>query len=255
MRRIRRISTFDKIAHEFNVVFRREKQRGRDPQELYNLLSSSQSQNAKALSKLSIAFLSISITSSLASQGLEAKNVRIFEIPIPSAYVGFTLAGLWMLICVYFVEMLCIINAKHSIINVFYKNTRFTLTQLSINSGNPADLYSPFRLGHFADQRRRISKPLYIIYFLALSSLFIPLLASYIYAFRTALGSMVDTAYSPLETPSSAGALLLLISSVAYVILFFAPTAPKKNLRTIRFGFLSRVSSSLPHPQYQNWGK
>jgi hypothetical protein len=210
--------------------------------------------NATQKSAAAVIILSIAIATLGGSHTIEV-NTALIDLSLPKVYVVLAASFVWYEILLASITGIQLMTMQIQLRLLVDSNPRFLLTDSLFRGNKEVDLTSPFRKGHLFDLcgvgfsliAAIFSAPILVSLVLVAGSIL--LLA------REAISSILEPGTAFLAIPGAFGSLIILVSPIVYLPLFFLPVRIKKNKQQIRWNFLSRADNLIyqKHPQIRKW--
>lgn len=241
--------------HEFNRTFRYFDKPGNwfdKFMKLSQLQDNAIKSFLKLVSPLIVMYL---ILTSLNSDGQVGVSIQGYSAKIPTAFLAVLASLNYLVAGLSFAHLSAIfsLRARQSgkILLPGFSSNVFGL--LSGHDENALGI--PLADNTFLKELIPVSRGLTYIILIALLAVIMPYFA-FGYFLVGIQWELVEThGISLFEKTTAVIGVGLTLSSITHVVLFHTPLPMRKNVYSIRWGFLSKISDKYPHPQIDRWVK
>ena len=244
-------SIFNLVCHELHCALKRRFATGEDELEIFGQLTSAKSRLVKKLAAYSGVLIVCAITMSNLSEG-EGVDFRFSGVGvfIPEIYLTFVGASAYAGIIYLILQVIVFLAIQAHYEHHVKPENRFINAELALIGDENSDITTPFRVGHFFRLNNKFSIFAMIAYLTPIAAALLPLIASVTLLFRESLSGVMGAGNVFAGQSLSIVSLLLLIFPTIYFVIFFLHVSTYKDIRTIRWNFLVRVTrpeSGLHH--------
>lgn len=204
----------------------------------------------KSTSPLLLSYLLIS---SLNSDGLVSITIQGVTAGVPTAYFAAVSSFAYLMSMISLIHLLIVFSIRgKTSTKLLFPN--FSVGVYALLRGfDDAALGLPTLESSFFSEKMKTSRILEALLLAALLSLLVPIVSFGAFLILVQLEVMRLTSTSWLEWLSSLAGISIVIFTFFYAIAFHIPFPMTKNRRSIRWSFLSVISTRFPHPRAKSW--
>ena len=257
--KVLRVSQFRWAVHELFVASRTAVQKGATPEEVQSQLATAISKQNRMLMKFAVAFL---VSSIFVAQPSEDASVTIsagfIKVSLPAIYVAFVISACFALLILASLKVLTLITIRAALPYTSFARARFAEAGLAVKGdADHYDVILPIRGGSYFRAAGLVTPALISTIFIVILLLLLPLLAALPMLWSVTKTSILSHSDIYLSRSLGIASLALLVLPLIVAILFFIPSAVRKNELSIRWSFLIHATRDgrRIHPQSNRWSK